>query len=142
VGPETCALYQKENYDAWIVASNAYNQPPIKQFANHPIWAENPKLSMLPGEAEFAHERAWPAKPSAAVRLMQVNYVLPDMVAKAINGMPTNQAMAGPRSRSSSPSRTSSRSKARPDPWPSGRARSRAWRYHRRTASRYLGRAA
>jgi multiple sugar transport system substrate-binding protein len=87
-------LFLKENYDAWIVASNGFNQPPLKHFAEHPIWAENPKLAMLPREAEFAHERGWPAKPSAAIQLIDVNYVLPDMVAKAIHGLPTERAMA------------------------------------------------
>src|SRR5438128_908128 len=87
-------LFQKENYDAWIVASNAFNHPPLKHLADHPIWARNPKFAMLPKEAEYAHERGWPAKPNAAVQLIQVNYVLPDMVAKAVNGMPTKRAMA------------------------------------------------
>jgi len=87
-------LFQKENYDAWIAASNAFNHPPLKHFADHPIWARNPKFAMLPKEAEYAHERGWPAKPNAAVQLIQVNYVLPDMVAKAINGMPTKRAIA------------------------------------------------
>ncbi|PYN30501.1 MAG: hypothetical protein DME01_27105 [Candidatus Rokuibacteriota bacterium] len=86
-------LFQKENYDAWIAASNAFNHPPLKHLADHPIWAKNPKLAMLPKEAEYAHERGWPAKPNAAVQLVQVNYVLPDMVAKAVNGMPTKRAM-------------------------------------------------
>src|SRR5436189_4796969 len=87
-------LFQKENYDAWIVASNAFNHPPLKNLADHPIWARNPKFAILPQEAEYAHERGWPAKPSAAIQLIQVNYVLPDMVAKAVNGMPTKRAMA------------------------------------------------
>ena len=86
-------LFQKENYDAWITASNAFNHPPLKHLADHPIWSKNPKFAMLPKEAEYAHERGWPAKPSAAVQLVQVNYVLPDMVAKAVNGMPTKRAM-------------------------------------------------
>jgi multiple sugar transport system substrate-binding protein len=86
-------LFRKENYDAWIAASNAFNHPPLKNLADHPIWSRNPKFAMLPREAEFAHERGWPAKPNAAVQLVQVNYVLPDMVAKAINGMPTKRAM-------------------------------------------------
>ena len=87
-------LFQKENYDAWIVASNAFNHPPLKHLADHPVWAQNPKFAMLPKEAEYAHERGWPAKPSAAIQLVQVNYVLPDMVAKGVNGMPTKRAMA------------------------------------------------
>jgi multiple sugar transport system substrate-binding protein len=86
-------LFQKENFDAWIVASNAFNHPPLRHFADHPIWARNPKFAMLPKEAEYAHPRGWPAKPNDAVQLIDINYVLPDMVAKAVNGMPTKRAM-------------------------------------------------
>jgi multiple sugar transport system substrate-binding protein len=86
-------LFQKENYDAWIVASNAFNHPPLRHLADHPIWARNPKFAMLPAEAEFAHPRGWPAKPNDAVGRIEVNYILPDMVAKAVNGMPTKRAM-------------------------------------------------
>jgi multiple sugar transport system substrate-binding protein len=86
-------LFQKENYDAWIVAGNAFNHPPLRHLADHPIWARNPKFAMLPKEAEYAHPRGWPAKPNDAVGRIEVNYVLPDMVAKAVNGMPTKRAM-------------------------------------------------
>ena len=41
-------LFKKENYDEWIVASNAFNHPPLRHFADHPIWARNPKFAMLP----------------------------------------------------------------------------------------------
>lgn len=86
-------LFKKENYDAWIVASNAFNHPPLKNLADHPIWARNPKFAMLPKEAEYAHPRGWPAKPSDAIQRIDNNYVMIDMVAKAINGMPTKRAM-------------------------------------------------
>ena len=86
-------LFRKENYDAWIVASNAFNHPPLRHLADHPIWAKNPKFAMLPKEAEFAHPRGWPGKPSDAVQRIDDNYVMADMVAKAINGMPTKRAM-------------------------------------------------
>ena len=86
-------LFKKENYDAWIVASNAFNHPPLKHLADHPIWAKNPKFAMLPKEAEFAHPRGWPAKPNEAVQRIDNNYVMADMLAKAINGMPTKRAM-------------------------------------------------
>ena len=86
-------LFQKSNYDSWIVASNAFNHPPLRDLADHPIWAQNPKFAMLPKEAEYAHPRGWPAKPNDAVQRLGINYVMPDMVAKAINGMPTKRAM-------------------------------------------------
>src|SRR5438132_769784 len=86
-------LFRKENFDAWIVASNAFNHPPLKNLADHPIWARNPKFAMLPKEAEFAHPRGWPAKPSDAAQRIDEAFVLPDMTAKAVNGMPTKRAM-------------------------------------------------
>ncbi len=86
-------LFQKQNFDAWIVASNAFNHPPLKNLADHPIWARNPKFAMLPKEAEYAHPRGWPAKPSEAVQRIDDNYIMADMVAKAVNGMPTKRAM-------------------------------------------------
>ena len=86
-------LFQKQNFDAWIVASNAFNHPPLKNLADHPIWARNPKFAMLPKEAEYAHPGGWPAKPTEAVQRIDDNYILADMVAKAVNGMPTKRAM-------------------------------------------------
>ena len=86
-------LFQKENFAAWIVASNAFNHPPLRHFADHPIWARNPKFAMLPKEAEYAHPRGWPAKPSDAAQRIDEAFVLPDMTAKAVNGMPTKRAM-------------------------------------------------
>ena len=87
-------IFRKENYDAWIVASAAFNHPPLKQLADHPIWTKNPKFAMLPQEAEYGHARSWPAKPSPASRVIDISFVLPDMVAKALAGMPTPRAMA------------------------------------------------
>jgi multiple sugar transport system substrate-binding protein len=87
-------LFQKENYDSFIAGGSAFNQPPLKAFAGHPIWASNPKYAMLPKEAEYVHEQGWPARPNGAVQLIVVNYILPDIVAKAVNGMPTKRALA------------------------------------------------
>ncbi len=86
-------LYRKENFDTWVVASNAFNHPPLRSFADHPIWAQNPKLAMLPKEADFAHPRGWPARPSDAVQRIDNNFVMADMIAKAVGGMPTRRAM-------------------------------------------------
>jgi multiple sugar transport system substrate-binding protein len=86
-------LFEKENYNSFIKGGSAFNQPPLKAFAEHPIWASHPKYAMLPKEAEYVHEQGWPAKPNAAVQLIVVNFVLPNIVAKAISGMPTKRAL-------------------------------------------------
>ena len=76
------------------MGGSAFNQPPLKNFAEHPIWRSHPKYAMLPKEAEYVHEQGWPAKPNASVQLIVVNYILPDIVAKAIAGMPIKRALA------------------------------------------------
>jgi multiple sugar transport system substrate-binding protein len=86
-------LFRKENFDAFIVGGMGFNMAPLRNLAEHPIWSKNPKLAMLPREAEFAHARGWPSRPNDAVRRVENNYVLPDMVAKTLNGMPTKRAM-------------------------------------------------
>jgi multiple sugar transport system substrate-binding protein len=86
-------LFKKENFDAFIVAANGFNMAPLRNLADHPIWAKNPKFAMLPKEAEYAHARGWPSRPNDAIRRVENNYILPDMVAKAINGMPAKRAV-------------------------------------------------
>ncbi len=86
-------LFKRENYNAFIEAGKAFNMPPLRDLAGNPIWGKNPKFAMLPKEGEAAHPRGWPAKPNDAIRRIENNYILPDMVAKAIGGMPTKRAM-------------------------------------------------
>lgn len=86
-------LFRKENYDAFIVAGQGFNQPPVRDFTDHPVWMKNPKYALLPKDADTAHARGWPSKPNDAIRRVENNYILPDMIAKALNGMPTRRAM-------------------------------------------------
>ena len=66
--------------------------------ANAACCRQRPSASTTPASRPTASgsctdPRGWPAKPNDAVGRIQVNYVLPDMVAKAVNGMPTKRAM-------------------------------------------------
>ena len=80
--------------EKWVTPLDGQtNQPPLRDLADHSIWVKNPKFAMPPKEAEYVHARGWPSKPTDAVRRVENNYVLPDMVTKAVNGMPTRRAM-------------------------------------------------
>ena len=118
--------FQKENFDAWIVASNAFNHPPLRHFADHPIWAKNPKFAMLPGgggvrsPARLAGQDQRRGEPDrgelrAARHGGQGRRRHAD---EAGHGL-------GRGSGRSSPSRASSRPRARASPWPSASGRSR-----------------
>ncbi len=87
-------LYERENFNAWIAASFGFNQPPLRYYENHPIWQQNPKLALLPKEAESARARGWPAKPNEFIQIIENLYILPNIAAKAVTGTPVKEAIA------------------------------------------------
>ena len=56
-------------------------------------WRNNPKTALLPKEAEYARARGWPAKPNELIQLIENNYILPNMAAKAVTGTPITEAI-------------------------------------------------
>lgn len=77
-------LFQKENYDAYIWASDGYNQPLMKAFANHPVWATNPKYAFAPEIGKYSHTQGWPGLPTKYSQVVGQLYVIPDMFAMAV----------------------------------------------------------
>ncbi len=86
-------LYKEEVLSEWIQAGNGFNHPMWRYWENHPVWAKDPKLRLLPKEGPYAHLRGWPAPPSEVSALIDNLFILPDMLAKAIQGTPTKDAL-------------------------------------------------
>ncbi len=87
-------FYEEENYASWVVAGNGFNHAPVRHFENHPVWASDPKMAILPKEGEYAHPAGWPSPPNQYVVQILNAYILPDMVAKVIQGGSTKDAIA------------------------------------------------
>lgn len=86
-------LFREDNLRDWIQAGAGFNHPMWRHWESHPVWAKDPKLRLLPAEGVFGRVRGWPAPPSDVVGVIDDLYILPDMVAKAIAGMPTKTAL-------------------------------------------------
>lgn len=86
-------LFEREHFNSWITASFGYNQLPLRSFASNPIWQKDPKTAIIPQEGEYARARGWPAKPNEYVQLIENNYILPNMAAKAVTGTPIKEAI-------------------------------------------------
>ena len=87
-------LFREHNLREWIQAGAGFSIPMWRYWEGHPVWATDPKLKMLPAEGPYGRLRGWPAPPSEAVGLIDDLYILPDMIAKAIGGMPTTSAIS------------------------------------------------
>jgi hypothetical protein len=54
----------------------------------------DPKYAALRNEGVQYHTYGWPAPPSDKVQLITNSFILPNMLAKAVTGTPTREAIA------------------------------------------------
>jgi multiple sugar transport system substrate-binding protein len=87
-------LAKREVYDEWIMSGDAFNLPAYEKLADHPVLKTDPKYAALRGEGVQYHAYGWPAVPSDKVQLITNSYILPNMVAKAVTGTSTKDAIA------------------------------------------------
>jgi len=65
-----------------------------EKLADHPVLRTDPKYAALKGEGVQYHAYGWPAPGSEKVQLITNSYILPNMIAKAVTGTSTKDAIA------------------------------------------------
>jgi multiple sugar transport system substrate-binding protein len=86
-------IFEPENFNRWIEAAAGYNTGPQRGYAQHPMWARDPKITMVPTQLDFGRPYGWPARPSPVIGEIDHTFVLPDMVAKVVTGSSIDEAM-------------------------------------------------
>jgi multiple sugar transport system substrate-binding protein len=87
-------LFEPEQQNAFIIAAGGFNQPFLKAYDENPVWRNEPKLKALIGFANWSALSGWPGPPTRGAPLVFNSYILPNMCAKAVGGMPTKEAVA------------------------------------------------
>src|SRR6266446_5901127 len=85
---------KREVYDEYIMSGSAFNLPAYTNLQDHPVLKTDPKFAALRGEGVQYHIYGWPAPPSDKVQLITNTYLLPNMLAKAVTGTSTKDAIA------------------------------------------------
>jgi multiple sugar transport system substrate-binding protein len=83
----------RANYDEYIMSGDAFNLPSYEKLQDHPVLKTDPKYAALKGEGVQYHTYGWPAPGSDKVQLITNSYILPNMIAKAVTGTATKDAM-------------------------------------------------
>jgi multiple sugar transport system substrate-binding protein len=78
--------FQKEQQEKLLTASQGYNQPFLRAFTMHPIYASNPKYYFAPYVGWYTHAPGWPGTPTAATQVVWDKYIIPDTVAQCATG--------------------------------------------------------
>ena len=78
--------FQAEQQEKLMLASLGYNQPFLRNFSMHSIYASNPKFYFAPYIGWYTHAPGWPGAPTAATQIVWDQYVIPDTVAACATG--------------------------------------------------------
>jgi multiple sugar transport system substrate-binding protein len=78
--------FQKPQQEKFLAAGTGYNQPFLRDFALHPIYAANPKFYFAPYIGWYTHAPGWPGPPTVAMQGVWDKYVIPDTVAECARG--------------------------------------------------------
>ena len=87
-------LGKRDVYDEYIMSGDAFNLPVYTNLQDHPVLRTDAKFAALRGEGVQFHAYGWPAPPSDKVQLITNSFILPNMIAKAVTGTATKEAIA------------------------------------------------
>src|SRR5712692_1464180 len=87
-------LGKREVYDEYVMSGDAFNLPVYTNLQDHPVLKTDPKYAALRGEGVQYHIYGWPAPASDKVQLITNSFILPNMIAKAVTGTSTKEAVA------------------------------------------------
>jgi multiple sugar transport system substrate-binding protein len=85
---------RKDVYDEYLMSGDAFNLPAYEKLQDHPVLKTDRKYAGLRGEGVQYHAYGWPAPPSDKVQQITNEFILPNMIAKAVTGTPTKEALA------------------------------------------------
>src|SRR5262249_33361452 len=87
-------LGTRETYDEWIMAADAFNLPSYEKLQDHPVLKTDPKYAALTAPGVQYHLYGWPAPGTDKIQQITNEFILPNMIAKAVTGTPTKEALA------------------------------------------------
>jgi multiple sugar transport system substrate-binding protein len=81
--------FQDAQQARFLTASRGYNQPFLRAFSLHSIYASNPTFYFHPYIGQYTHALGWPGAPTAAAQVVWDKYIIPDSVAECATGKST-----------------------------------------------------
>jgi len=75
------------------MSADAFNLPVYEKLQDHPVLKTDPKYAGLRAEGVQYHCYGWPAPPSDKVQLITNSFIMPNMIAKAVTGTATKDAI-------------------------------------------------
>ncbi|HUC60665.1 MAG TPA: ABC transporter substrate-binding protein [Alphaproteobacteria bacterium] len=79
-------MWEKEQYDPWMIASNGYVTQPLKAYASNPIWTVDPKNTPFRDVAALSLQNGYAGPLGYASAAVIGDFIVVDMFASAASG--------------------------------------------------------
>lgn len=87
-------MWEKEQYDAWEVASNGYVAPPLPAYNDNPIWTSDPKITPFRDCLKRCQDNGFAGALGHASAAAMGDFIVVDMLAEACSGNQTPKGAA------------------------------------------------
>jgi multiple sugar transport system substrate-binding protein len=85
-------MASKEVFDKWFVSQQGYTAGATKMWEDHPVWNLDPVLAPFKKIPVTGRLLGYAGPPNQKAAEVQTKYIIVDMYAKAIQGMPADEA--------------------------------------------------
>ena len=86
-------IHSKPVYDQWFASQQGFTLGPTAEWQNHPLWQDDPIMLPFRSLAEIGRVAGYAGPPNRAAAEVVTKYIITDMYAKAVQGMPAEDAV-------------------------------------------------
>jgi len=80
-------------FEKWFVSQKGFSTPAGREWAKHPMWNEDPVMTPFRDVILTARAPGWPGPSGRKAAEVVSKYIITDMYAKAVQGMPAEDAV-------------------------------------------------
>ncbi len=86
-------VHSKPVYEKWFVSQKGFATPPTAEWENHKLWGEDPVMTPYKIAGRLARAPGFAGRSDAKAAEALSKYIITDMYAKAVQGMPAEDAV-------------------------------------------------
>ena len=80
-------------FERWFVSQKGFSIPATREWSKHSLWNEDPIMAPFRDVILTARAPGWPGRSDRKAAEVVSKYIITDMYAKAVQGMPPEDAV-------------------------------------------------
>ncbi len=86
-------IHAEKNFEKWFVSQKGFSTPCTEKWEGHAVWTDDPVMAPFRVAAKLGQAPGRAGPPDARAAQVLSQYVIADMYAKAVQGMPAEEAV-------------------------------------------------